>query len=131
MTPDTRGLRPLSFHDNMVGAQEKMQCTELEASIQAMKWPSELRMSNMGPLEWQRNDTEELSAGACGPLPSHKLLGSQLSASPHGQEGCYTQIQSWLSCGKRTSSGKEGSRNNQVCLIWGRIKTKQNRKTGF
>lgn len=29
---------PPSFHDNTVGAQEKMQCTELEASIQAMKW---------------------------------------------------------------------------------------------
>lgn len=48
MTPDTRGLWPLSFHDNKVGVQEKMQCTDLVASIQAMKWFSELRMSNTG-----------------------------------------------------------------------------------
>lgn len=31
-------LWPPSFHDNTVGAQEKMRCTELEASTQAMKW---------------------------------------------------------------------------------------------
>lgn len=41
MTPDTRSLGPPSLHDNTVGAQEKMQCTELEASIRAMRWEAE------------------------------------------------------------------------------------------
>lgn len=48
MTPDTHGLRPSSFHDNTVGAQEKTQCTELEASIQAMKW----EVGNMSTVSW-------------------------------------------------------------------------------
>lgn len=48
MTPDTHGLWPLSFHDNTVGAQEKMQGTELEASIQAMEW----EVGNMSTVSW-------------------------------------------------------------------------------
>lgn len=56
MTPDTRGLWPPSFHDNTVGAEEKMQCTELEASIHAMQWEhgcSEVRMNNTGTPDGQ------------------------------------------------------------------------------
>lgn len=49
MTLDTRSLQPPSFHDNTVGAQEKMQCTELEASIQAMKW----EVGNMVAVKWE------------------------------------------------------------------------------
>lgn len=48
-TPDTRGLRPRSFHDNTVGVEEKMQCTELEAGIQAMKWA----VGSMATVRWE------------------------------------------------------------------------------
>lgn len=48
MTQETHGLRPLSFHDNTVGAQEKMQCTELEASIQALEW----EVRDMSTVSW-------------------------------------------------------------------------------
>lgn len=49
MTPDTRGLWPPSFQDNTVGAEEKMQCTELEARFQAMKWA----VGNMAAVRWE------------------------------------------------------------------------------
>lgn len=48
MTPDTRGLWRSSFHDNTVGAQEEMQCTELEASIQATEW----EVRSMSAVRW-------------------------------------------------------------------------------
>ena len=49
MTPDTRGLWPPSFQDNTVGAEEKVQCTELEARIQAMKWA----VGNRAAVRWE------------------------------------------------------------------------------
>lgn len=49
MTPDTRGLWPPSFHDNTVGAEETVQCTELEASIRAMRWA----VGSMAAVRWK------------------------------------------------------------------------------
>lgn len=66
------GLQPLSFHDNTVGAQEKMQRSELEASIQAMKWEAGdmaavSERNSTGSPEWQERDTGGPSQGTIPP----------------------------------------------------------------
>lgn len=82
MTPDTRGLWPPSFHDNTVGAEETVQCTELEASIRAMRWA----VGSMAAVRWEwttqglQTGREETQKGclkdshvplwACTPVPS-------------------------------------------------------------
>lgn len=93
MTLDTRSPGPPSLHDNTVGAQEKMQCTELEASIQAMRWEAETWLQrgekdNTGSPEWQ-TDTEGLSKEQLRPSISTRLVPLP-SAAQHLRMGCWT-----------------------------------------
>lgn len=95
MTPDTRSLGPPSLHDNTVGAQEKMQCTELEASIQAMRWEAETWLQggekdNTGPPEW-RTDTEGLPEEQL--RPSVTTLGPLALRCPASMDGLLDRSQ--------------------------------------
>lgn len=122
MTPDTRSLGPPSLHDNTVGAQEKMQCTELEASIQAMRWEAETWLQggekdNTGSQSGRQTRTGCLKNSYVPPLPHTWSPCSQLPSIYGWAAGPKPVSVTWA------TAGKAGSQNYQAHHASGLTKT--------